>query len=489
MFPLILFWLLAVYCFFRGSFSLLYLLAASIPFGSFAAISPVLTGGLTFTPAPIAGALLIIRVFCERGFLDFLRRNAFDPRSLGLVTFFWLTACVVTFFAPRLFSGVSVMAVKLLLRVAVPLQPTTQNVSQMAYLTISCVSVFAAAYLFTKPGGLTVWVRSMVIGGAVIIVTGLLDVAGQWVNLHWLLDPFRTATYSLLVDNEVLGAKRIVGLMPEASAFGGVSLGAAVSLHFMGRVLPAGRMRFLWAPLVVTGLLAFAVLSTSSAAYVGLGVFAGMAVLDWASRFVSGPREIAARQQLLIETAVALVAVLGAAVFVMADVDRLRPVFEMVDTMVFKKTASSSFVERSMWSEISWNALLETHGFGVGIGSTRASNVVVAVLSNTGFLGGALLYGFCLQKLFSPTLRDNPAAAAVQRGAKWAYPIGFTVGCLVGTSPDFGVNGAFMLAAMSLSTLNTTALTLGKQSLPRPTRRFGKANSQFARASSRAQIS
>lgn len=46
-----------------------------------------------------------------------------------------------------------------------------------------------------------------------------------------------------------------------------------------------------------------------------------------------------------------------------------------------------------------------------------------------------------------------------------------------------------MVAVMSLSTLNTTALTYDKQFSGRPTQHIGKLNSHLARAASRAQVS
>lgn len=56
----------------------------------------------------------------------------------------------------------------------------------------------------------------------------------------------------------------------------------------------------------------------------------------------------------------------------------------MVDTVVFQKTSSESYIERSGWTRYGWKAFLATEGWGVGLGSARTSNWYVSILSNTG---------------------------------------------------------------------------------------------------------
>ena len=123
----------------------------------------------------------------------------------------------------------------ILLLGSVPLQPTTQNLSQLAYMTISIITVFAFACVLKRPGWWTAILQGLLLGGVVAIVTGLLDMAGQASPIGAALAPFRTASYALLTDVEILGAKRVVGLMPEASAYGGLCISLIAALHFLGR--------------------------------------------------------------------------------------------------------------------------------------------------------------------------------------------------------------------------------------------------------------
>jgi len=61
------------------------------------------------------------------------------------------------------------------------------------------------------------------------------------VGLADLLEPFRNASYGLMLDVEVVGGRRrVVGLMPEARPMAAICIGAAASLGFLRHVL---RMR------------------------------------------------------------------------------------------------------------------------------------------------------------------------------------------------------------------------------------------------------
>ena len=78
------------------------------------------------------------------------------------------------------------------------------------------------------------------------VFTGALDLASHYLPLQPVLEVFRTATYALLTDVAILDAKRVVGLMPEASSFGGLALAFLASLYFFRRAMPPGRARGAW---------------------------------------------------------------------------------------------------------------------------------------------------------------------------------------------------------------------------------------------------
>src|SRR5690606_20529052 len=141
----------------------------------------------------------------------------------------------------------------------------------------------------------------------------------------------------------------------------------------------------------------FALLSTSSAAYAGLGVFGSAAATEWSWRLLTAREGSRAREGLVVEFWVILLGLTAIYLLALTFPALFNPFLQLIDTIIFQKTESDSFEERSMWTAVSLAALVDTWGLGVGMGSTRASNGIVAVFSNSGVVGGLLYYGFMLQ--------------------------------------------------------------------------------------------
>jgi hypothetical protein len=94
---------------------------------------------------------------------------------------------------------------------------------------------------------------------------------------------------------------------------------------------------------------------------------------------------------------------------------------------------------------VSWRALWETHGLGVGLGGTRASNFAVALASNVGIVGALLYALFVAQCLFLRRGgRDDAQGGALMSAVRWAYFAPFLAGLTIGTTPDFGVLNAWL---------------------------------------------
>jgi len=69
--------------------------------------------------------------------------------------------------------------------------------------------------------------------------------------------------------------------MPEASSYGGLALAFLASLYFFRRAMPTGPLRNRVVPVLMALLLLLVWLSTSSAAYLGLGLFGAAAAAEW----------------------------------------------------------------------------------------------------------------------------------------------------------------------------------------------------------------
>jgi hypothetical protein len=206
-------------------------------------------------------------------------------------------------------------------------------------------------------------------------------------------------------------------------------------------------------PVVATLLRLFVWLSTSSSAYVALVVFGAFALLEFLWRAKNARQGTRAGRELALEFWVAFVAMaLLFAVFVI-NPGIFDPIFKLFDQMVLKKTNTVSFEERSFWTATSWQALFDTYGLGVGMGGTRTSNEIVAVLSNTGVLGGLLYYGFVLQSMLRRAYPGDAVNAALVSGLRWSFLPGLTAGILAGTSADFGLKNAFLFGTIFAAAL------------------------------------
>lgn len=437
--PLFCFWALALWAFLgRNARRLVTLHLALLPFGSLAVLPGGLSGGLALTPAPMLGVLLFLRVALGRGGLVAMGRLAAAPRGMLLLAAYAGVALVATAFFPRLFAGTTIMPWRGEVLVPSPLVPSAQNVSQLAYLLVSILVAFAYARVLERPEARQCALRALALGGSVAVATGLADLLSVALPIGPLLAPFRTASYLLHVDHEILGVKRLVGLMPEAAAFGLLCVGYLALLYFLRRAMDEGPLRRRGVPAVLTGLVGCILLSTSTAAYAGLAVFGITAGLEWGWRFIALRAGAPGRRGLAPEAWAAIGAVTALAALMVLLPGLLDRVAALLEATVVRKTASASFAERTAWTEVSWRAFLSTGGLGLGVGSTRVSTSVVGVFAGTGVLGGCLFYGFLLRSLTRRALPGDAGARLLLGGIRWAWIAPFAGGLLTGIGADFG---------------------------------------------------
>ena len=100
-----------------------------------------------------------------------------------------------------------------------------------------------------------------------------------------------------------------------------------------------------------------------------------------------------------------------------------------------------------MWTRVSWEALRATHGMGVGLGGTRASNSAVALASNAGLAGAACYFLFVFQCLFLRRVaRPDTQDRALRSALRWSFVPSFLASLTIGSTSDFGVFNAFLYA-------------------------------------------
>lgn len=457
--PIAIFWLLVIWAAFSSRPVVLYLFFASIPFGAFAVIPTELTAGVTFTATPIISLLLIAKVLLHPKGPDFLLTTALRPERLLFLFLFWLVAVVTTLFMPRLFAGeVRIVPIRGNLGETIALFPTMQNLTQVIYITISVFTVFAFARILQSRVDRQRALAALVFGGAVIVVSGLIDFATQFAPIEPLLAPLRTATYAMATNVEVLGSKRVVGFMPEASAFGGITLAALCLLIFFRRVIQNARLRNVYAPLVIAGLALCLWLAKSSGAYLGAAVLIIVVVAEALLRaFSRGRSGRLHRGALVSEMALVVGMLVAAGMLVILSPATFEPVLEVLDRMVFSKAESGSFEERAFWRNTAFEALLSTYGLGVGLGGTRSSSSFVAIFASTGLLGGLLYFTFVLQTLLRGSRHMDDEGQMTLSAFRFAFIPPFVASLFVGGANltalnafGFGIVTATVIAHVNL---------------------------------------
>ncbi len=452
-YPGIIFWLLLIWGTFSSGPVLLYLLMASMAFGTLAVVPPAITGGTTILPTAVCAAVLVGKLLLNRSAVAWIVTATLRVRMLGLLALFIAVALIGAAFLPHLFAGIPVIPFRPAGAVVIPspLHASGANFTQSAYLLLSVLTVFAFAYLQRRPGFQKHLCNAMLIGAAVTVATGLADIVAQNVGLQTLLDPFRNATYSLLTDADILGATRIVGLMPEASAYGPLCVSFAAILIVLRSFYETPIQRSL-CTLLVLALLMMGWLSISSTAFLCLVTFGAVYVIDWWRRMAS--RSAAGRRGLSIEFAAGAMILLVFGMLVAFDQAIFKTDVALIKDLIFDKTGSSSYAVRSTWNHIAWQAMLDTWGVGIGVGATRASNGIIAVFSNTGIVGGVIFSFFVLQT-FLRRPGANGAAAGLVTSFKLSLAVPLVADVLTATSPDFGVFvGVLIGSVIGLSLLN-----------------------------------
>ena len=193
-------------------------------------------------------------------------------RRTGLLTAFTLLSAAGAILLPRLFAGLVEVVPVTGGSLDGPslLQPRSGNYTQVAYMTLSYLTTLAISVIGSRPEVQRGYLRAVIAGALALVATGLADLVCYRLGASALLEPFRTASYELLTDVEAAGLKRVVGLTPEASAFGSLCVSSAAALLLLRPLYRPGWERRL-ALFALVGVALLGLLSTSSTAYAGGG--------------------------------------------------------------------------------------------------------------------------------------------------------------------------------------------------------------------------
>jgi hypothetical protein len=406
---------------------LAFLLASSLLAGSAAIFLPAL-GGSSITPAYVALGFVMAKVVLTPAYrllaLQALREN-------WLLVLFVGYGAMTAFLLPRIFAGQIYITP---LRppesnnpfATESLRPTSQNITTCIYLVGSLLITICAAVVARATKNVE---RLVVIFSYITIahvLTGLLVLAMQLAGNTVLLDLIRNANYAQLTQ-DAGGFTRISGFFPETSSYSafGVSLLVLMGECWIRDILP----RRTGPTAVAMGVVLL--ISTSSTAYLGLGVYGLVSVL----RIIFFPFGIGARK---------IATLLGfgiAAVFVglamSAALPRLVGTFvEVMLDMTVRKGESESGLQRAFWAAQGFDAFRVSYGLGIGAGSFRSSSLLTAIMGSLGVVGLVSFFLYVLV-VFKPFNRSTYGRTLVPNGLAIDLGGACAVAALVGLAPEF----------------------------------------------------
>lgn len=446
--PAVVLWGLMIAALFSRGPGLLYLLLITGAFGSLQMLP--FNGGVNMLPQSTCAALFVCKAMVHRGNIMRGVESAIDPQRMILFTAFVGYAVFGALVLPRAFLGLlEVVPISAPMFGTDILRPGSGNFTQSCYIMLS----YGTALTFSMIGQSATlrahYLRALLWAAYVLILTGVVDLVTFLLHIGSVLDPFRTATYSFLVDIETEGSKRVVGLMPEASTFGTACVGLLASLIFL-RSFYRDKVEQILVLVAIALLVVMTILSTSSTGLIGLIVLLAVYGADFLYRVFDSRN--ARRDQLSWEFAVIFLAAFAVFVGIILKPSLLDPAYAMIDGMLFEKTKSASYAERTMWTRVGWHAFLDTGGMGAGLGSIRVSNWAVSILGSTGLFGAFLMFGFIAQQLMTiPRTAASKEVEVFSTALKLSLLPTLCMYLVVATIPDIGVGVASVLGLIAAS--------------------------------------
>jgi hypothetical protein len=402
--------LLSVYCLLLGSDATVIMLAMASIFGAAAA---VLAGAANIQPGQVVLGFLALNVITRREEArGFVRAMRFGEPG------FWLGALIVygvitAYFMPRLLEGTT-QIVPLGSTIygetgsPVPLISVSSNFTQSVYMLGNLVCFAVSVAVGSSPRGFNALVAGLFFCCVLNVAFAFLDILTFSSGTAALLGFMRNAQYTLHIDDQVAGVKRIVGSFPEASSFARTTLGA---FAFCATLWLCGRRPLLTGFVGLISLV-LVVLSTSSTGLAGAPII--LLVLYITALSLTGRKNIRSFTTAAIVFAPMLA--LAAGLWVAIDPFLSRIVYDYANVVVLGKATTDSGIERNSWNVVAMRNFSDSFGLGVGLGTVRTSSFFVALLANVG-VPGTVLYGLFA---YGALLRKRGVAGSFAADARLA---------------------------------------------------------------------
>ena len=429
----------------------------ALPFGA-TAIGTV--GGSTPVVATIFELMLIVvylgRPEYIKRLLSLFATSAIAWVALALAIYVAVGAVVI----PRLLAGqVPVIGDVSGYSILVPITPVPGNFNQSMYFTFGIAVFFVLRLALFDERFFKVIFLGFMAAAAMHTFLGLLDYGAKLAGMTDILKPIRTAAYVMHTTTSVGRFWRIAGGGSEASSF------ATEAIAYFAFTLTYWRASgSKWALAIAAPLFVLLILSTSTTAYVALCLLSLPMLATIASDLM---QDRLRRRDALILGGLAFGGISIAVInFVVPSL--FSSFFDLLADSVLNKSGSDSANERSLWNTSSMNAFFMTNGLGIGIGSSRASSWLVAVVSQFGVVGSVLMLAMVWIVIFGVGRVGPPGRAQMtpdqQRLLNWAQAIqagaigGLVARSLVGSLADPG-----LIFMASVAFLHAAKLRLAAQ--------------------------
>lgn len=384
--------------------ALLLLMVSALFNGSAAILLPSL-GGSSIPPIQFALTFVLLRILMPGSAAISDLPEAFTAHRWFAL--FSLYGIATAFILPRVFAhSVNVYPMRYDLPgdlfAAVPLEPTSQNITAAFYLLGAFLSAIAAWIICRRKDAAALLVTTFVVLAWTHSISGVAGASIRGTSADLVFELFRNSAY-VQFDDEVGGFVRIRGLFPEASAyaaFGFVLFVTNAEMWFHSIRSKATGL----AALVMGAVLFF---STSSTAYFGLAVYS----LIFALRTIAVPGGTNLTKAKAAITSIGLLVFLTAIVF-LASPALVESVVDVVKGMTVEKSSSESSLQRLYWTRQGWELFLSSYGLGVGPGSFRSSSIFFAMLGSMGVVG-IVSFIIYLITTFQPWRRSSWAESAI----------------------------------------------------------------------------
>ena len=419
---------------FRGS----WLFLAVAPLGAAAAFNLPAVGGASILIVDLAAMVMFAMVLTSSGGIERLG-GTMRPGSPGLALFYLAVFSIIaTLLFPTLFRGMTeVFSISRADNengiVSLPLKPNTGNLTQLFRMMLGVITYFSLATVFRlRPDAVTAR-NALLVCSAIQVGLGWADVTLDAIGLETLLEPLRSANYSILSEVRMVGLKRMIGGFPEASSFGYFTLGLFAFWLQYWLLTPNSRLAQIMAILTGIALLR----STSSASYVALAMFLlTLGLIGLAGRLRS---TVSRRSAAIFLSALLMSWIVAMAIF--AAYEYIELVTQFLDRLLFTKLDSASGQERGSWNAQAFRNFLDTYMMGTGLGSVRASSWLMATLASLGVIGTAIFFTFLyrLARLPEPITRGDPSSqerAVIIRSLKTGCLAYFLSSLLTSATPD-----------------------------------------------------